>query len=131
MSLFRSVLLLVFTAVAAGPLGKVSPALANPAPSPSATRTPIPGPLLSPRALRRARLLIQMRMLQLRDERLDCVRAAILRRLPPDLRPTGSPAPALKQFGAAHATKVRGTLELESEGCEWISTRRERRSPTG
>lgn len=46
-----------------------------------------PEQLFSRRALRRARLLIQMRMLQLRDERLECVREAILRRLAPDLRP--------------------------------------------
>jgi len=43
--------------------------------------------LLSKRALRRARLLIQLRLYELRDERLECVRSAILRRLPWDLRP--------------------------------------------
>lgn len=43
--------------------------------------------LLSKRALRRARLLIQLRLYELRDERLECVRKAILRRLPRDLRP--------------------------------------------
>jgi hypothetical protein len=52
-----------------------SPAHASPAPlSPDA--------LFSRRALRRARLLIQMRVMQLRDERLDCIRAALERRLP-------------------------------------------------
>jgi hypothetical protein len=55
-------------------------------PSPAATLL-LPEELFSRRALRRARLLIQMRMLQLRDERLECVREAILRRLAPDLRP--------------------------------------------
>ena len=43
--------------------------------------------LLSKRALRRAKLLIQLRLYELRDERLECVREAILRRLPSDLRP--------------------------------------------
>lgn len=43
--------------------------------------------LLSKRALRRAKLLIQLRLYELHDERLECVRMAILRRLPWDLRP--------------------------------------------
>lgn len=43
--------------------------------------------LLSKRALRRAKLLIQLRLYELREERLLCVRSAILRRLPWDLRP--------------------------------------------
>ncbi|HEY1883443.1 MAG TPA: hypothetical protein VGG51_10435 [Candidatus Cybelea sp.] len=38
--------------------------------------------LFSRRALRRARLLIQMRVMQLRDERLECIRAVLERRLP-------------------------------------------------
>jgi hypothetical protein len=72
-------------AAAAGPSPHPSPhssAHASPAATPLT-----PEELYSRRALRRARLLIQMRMLQLRDERLECVREAILRRLPPDLRP--------------------------------------------
>jgi hypothetical protein len=61
---------------------------AHPSVHPSPAATPLsPEELFSRRALRRARLLIQLRMLQLRDERLECVREAILRRLPPDLRP--------------------------------------------
>jgi hypothetical protein len=63
---------------------------ASPAPSarPAATSPPLsPDALYSRRALRRARLLIQMRMLQFREERLECVRAALLRQLPPALRP--------------------------------------------
>lgn len=43
--------------------------------------------LLSKRALRRAKLLIQLRLYELREEHLECVRKAILRRLPRDLRP--------------------------------------------
>jgi hypothetical protein len=47
-----------------------------------------PDELYSRRALRRARFIIEMRLLELRKERLECVRQAILRNLPPDLRPT-------------------------------------------
>jgi hypothetical protein len=43
--------------------------------------------LLSKRAVRRAKLLIQLRLYELRDEHLECVRKAILRRLPWDLHP--------------------------------------------
>jgi hypothetical protein len=72
-------------ATAAGPTPHPSP---HPSAHPSPAATPLaPEELYSRRALRRARLLIQMRMLQLRDERLECVREAILRRLPADLRP--------------------------------------------
>jgi hypothetical protein len=46
-----------------------------------------PEELYTQRALRRARLIIEMRLLQFRIERLECVRLAILRNLPPDLRP--------------------------------------------
>jgi hypothetical protein len=67
----------------------------RPSPHPSTRPSPAgmplsPEQLFSRRALRRARLLIQMRMLQLRDERLECVREAILRRLAPELRPDKS-----------------------------------------
>lgn len=115
-SLF-SLLVAVFTVAAAGPLGKDSPA-----PIPAATHAPRARALLSPRALRRARLLIQLRMLELREERLDCLRAAILRRLPPDLRPTGSVASTVKQSDAARATS-------ESEDCTWVSMQRKRLKP--
>lgn len=118
MRVLSSLLLVVFTVAAGGALGK-----GVPSPRPSATGLPAPSDLLSPRALRRARLLIQLRMLQLRDERLECVRAMLLRRLPPDLRPTGSPTPAVKQSSAARASNIRGTLPLESEDCGWVSIR--------
>ena len=114
---FLPLLAAAFTILATGAPGKDAPA-----------RTPTPGRalsahvLLSPRAVRRARLLIQLRMLELREERLECLRAAILRRLPPDLRPTGSVASAVKQSGAARARS-------ESEDCTWISMRRKRRRP--
>ncbi len=61
-----------------------------------------PDELFSRRALRQARLLIQMRMLQLRDERLECVRAALRRRLPDALWPE-EPTPSR---GAADAAAV-------------------------
>jgi len=89
---------------------------------------PPAGVLFSHRALRNARLLIQMRMLELREERLECLREALLRRLPPDLaRPTatGTPNPAVKQSGALHATNFR------SEDCSWVSTLHKRRRLTG
>jgi hypothetical protein len=72
-----------------------APSLPSPHPSghPSPAAMPLsPEQLFSRRALRRARLLIQMRMLQLRDERLECAREAILRRLAPDLRPDKVPS---------------------------------------
>lgn len=52
---------------------------------PAATATPLPlspDALYSRRALRRAKLLIQMRVMELREERLECIRAALSRRLP-------------------------------------------------
>ena len=57
---------------------------------PVATASPpplSPDALYSRRALRRAKLLIQMRVMQLGEERLECIRAALLRRLPDALRP--------------------------------------------
>ncbi len=47
-----------------------------------------PEELYATRALRRARLIIELRLLEFRRERLECVRLAILRNLPPDLRPS-------------------------------------------
>jgi hypothetical protein len=49
--------------------------------------SPSPEALYSRRALRRTRLIIELRLLEFRKERLECVRRAILRNLPPDLRP--------------------------------------------
>ena len=69
-----------------------SPAAAQPPPAAQATARPSPAPLspdalFSRRALRRAKLLIQMRMFQLRNERLECLSAALVRQLPAALRP--------------------------------------------
>lgn len=57
---------------------------------PAATASPpplSPDALYSRRALRRAKLLIQMRVMQLSEERLECIRAALLRRLPNAMLP--------------------------------------------
>jgi hypothetical protein len=59
-------------------------------PLPSCTAPPkriIVDQLYSQRALRRARTLLQLRMLELRKAELDRVRQAILRRLPAGLLP--------------------------------------------
>ncbi|MBV9232599.1 MAG: hypothetical protein JO030_01040 [Candidatus Eremiobacteraeota bacterium] len=68
----------------------------NVAPSPVPSS---PAALYSRRALRRAKLIIQMEMLQLRNERLDCIRAVLLRRLPEALRPE-SPAASVERAKA-------------------------------
>lgn len=50
----------------------------------------------SARALRRARRLLELRLLELREARLDRVRSAILRRLPPDALFEGDFSASLK-----------------------------------
>jgi hypothetical protein len=70
---------IAFSAAPAKPKTRTTPA--------PALRSERVDQLLSKRALRRAKLLIQLRLYELRDERLECVRMAILRRLPWDLRP--------------------------------------------
>jgi hypothetical protein len=119
------VFLAVFSVSPLRPLEKV-----HPAPNVTPAATSAADAIFSRRALRRARLLIQMRMLQLRDERLECIRRAILRRLPPDLRPTGAPTSGLKQSGVPRAKKLRGALPSESEDCSWVSMPPKRRRPT-
>jgi len=97
---------------------------ASPAPATPADR------LYSKRALRRARLIIEMQMLELREERLECVRSAILRRLPPELRPSapGGNDAEVKQTSAPGATP--GSVFSNSEDCTWLSTQRLRRKRT-
>jgi len=87
--------------LAAGAAGSPSPAPSRPAASPSPAVIS-PDSLYSRRALRRARLLIQMRVMQLRDERLECVREALRRRLP-DALWAEVPSPSR---GAADAAAV-------------------------
>lgn len=89
--------LLLATAPAPPLLAKEAP---SPGPSPAALS---PDQLFSRRALRRARIIIQMRMLQLHDQRLECVRAALLRRLPGALLPA-PPSPTERSSAAAEAT---------------------------
>ncbi len=85
-------------------LAAASPAPAHPAVSPSPSPAPLTAAdLFSRRALRQARLIIQMRMLQLHDERLECVRAALLRRLPGALWPE-EPSPSRGTSDLAAAT---------------------------
>ncbi|MGA9944860.1 MAG: hypothetical protein WBE79_10795 [Candidatus Cybelea sp.] len=82
-----------------------APASQSPRTHPTANPTPAtlsPDEIFSRRALRRARLIIQMRMFQLRDERLECVREALLRRLPDALWPE-LPEPSRGTSGAAVA----------------------------
>lgn len=69
-------------------------------------RVTAPEELYARRALRRVRLIIEMRLLQLREERLECVRQAILRNLPPDLRPQERDA--------------EGARRLDPETCEQL-----------
>jgi hypothetical protein len=99
MSLFG----LLWILVAALPASTSSPPTTHPAASPSPAALS-PDELFSRRALRRARLLIEMRLLQLRDERLECVRQALLRRLPQALWPE-EPAPSRGTANAAEAVQ--------------------------
>lgn len=52
-----------------------------------ARRVLSPEELYSRRALQRTRTIIELRLMELRRERLECVREALLRNLPPELRP--------------------------------------------
>lgn len=90
--------LLLLLAAAPPALSAVTAERASPSPSPGVVTA---DQLFSRRALRRARILIQMRLMQLHDERLECVRAALLRGLPESLRPD-VPAP-VRDTGAAAA----------------------------
>ena len=95
--------ILIAVLLAAAPAGAGSPPPSRPTASPSPPpRTP--EELFSRRALRRARLLIQMRMLQLRDERLECVREALRRQLPDALWPE-EPSPTRGSANAAAAAE--------------------------
>jgi hypothetical protein len=114
----------LFTAVAPLPREKGTPA-------PSATpRASSADALFSRRAMRNARLLIQMRLLELREERLECVRAAILRRLPADLVPQGPTPDPAKHRNAAPGSYGRSSLS-GSEGCGWQSRAVRARALTG
>jgi hypothetical protein len=71
-----------------GPSAPAPTTAGSPPPSPSAHAADVaPAPLsadelFSRRAMRRARLLIQMRVMELREERLECIKEALRRQLP-------------------------------------------------
>lgn len=95
--------ILIAVLLGAAPAAPSSPAPSRPTASPSPAPL-TPEELFSRRALRRARLLIQMRMLQLRDERLECVREALHRQLPDALWPE-EPSPTRGSANAATAAE--------------------------
>jgi hypothetical protein len=85
----------------------LNPPSASPPPPARAAASPLPAAvspdeLFSRRALRQARLLIQMRLLQLRDERLECIREALRHELPDALWPE-VPSPSRGAAGVAEA----------------------------
>jgi hypothetical protein len=87
--------------LAAAPDSSQSPAPAHSSAS-HPPSTVSPDELFSRRALRQARILIELRLLQLRDERLECVREALRRQLPDALWPE-EPSPSRGHTGAAEA----------------------------
>jgi len=94
--------LMLAALITAGPASPAAAATARPAPSPAPGAALAPEELFSRRAMRRARLLIQMRLFQLREERLECVREALRRQLPDALWPE-EPSP---WRGAADASEA-------------------------
>ncbi len=87
--------------IVAGPASAEPVATAHPSPHPPPAALE-PDELFSRRALRRARLLIQMRLFELREERLECVREALRRRLPDALWPE-DPSPGRRAADASEA----------------------------
>lgn len=104
MMVFFALFLLLIAAASDSP--QAPNASQSPAPPRSAatlTTAPVsPDTLFSRRALRQARILIQMRILQLRDERLECVREALMRQLPDALWPE-EPSPSRGSANAVEA----------------------------
>ena len=97
-------------------LAVVPPVQATPAPGPSAHPSPrppagtlSPDELFSRRALRRAKMLIEMRVMQLREERLECIREALRHQLPDALWPE-EPSPARGAADASAAAAKCGAL---------------------
>jgi hypothetical protein len=78
------------------------------------------GRLFSQSALRRTRIIIQMKMLELRVQRLECLREMLVRRLPPDLISQGEIPDAVKH-SSAHTATTHVALGMESEDCSWLS----------
>ena len=100
-------LLALLIAAGAAPATPSPVSSGNSGPRPAATAPLTPEELFSRRALRRARLLIQMRVMQLREERLECIREALRRRLPDALWPE-VPSP---ERGAADASAAAAKCE--------------------
>lgn len=100
------ILTAVLVATAPAVAGTPAPARPTATPSPAALT---PEEVFSRRALRRARLLVQMRMLQLRDERLECIREALRRQLP-DALWQEVPSPTRGSADAATAAEQCGKL---------------------
>jgi len=94
--------LFTLLALLLAPAPSASPADRHASPAPAAAPLS-PDELFSRRALRRARLLIEMRLLEYRSDRLECVRRAILTQLPPDLRPVEPPTIRQAENPAASA----------------------------
>ena len=88
--------------IAAAPASPAPATTVQPTPRPVAGAAQAPEELFSRRAMRRARLLIQMRLFQLREEGLECIREALRRRLPDALWPE-EPSP---WRGAADASEA-------------------------
>ncbi|MBV9270301.1 MAG: hypothetical protein JO165_04350 [Candidatus Eremiobacteraeota bacterium] len=78
----RYLALIVVTSLLATPAARAAKK-AHPSP---VTTAPCAGSLYSRAAVRRARILLQLQMYELRKARLERVREAIRRNLPPDLR---------------------------------------------
>lgn len=83
---YRAALALTLAAVCALPASGMQAARRHPHHSAAAgDRRPAASALYSARALRRARIILQLKMLELRAERLERVRKALERNLPVDL----------------------------------------------
>lgn len=80
--IFRYIAASALTLAAALLLTAGSAARPRPRPRPSAA--PDPAQIYSARALRKARIILELKLLQLREERLERVRKAIERHVPVD-----------------------------------------------
>ena len=82
---YRAALALTLAAVCALPAAGMQAARRHHHSGAAAARRPASSALYSARALRRARIILQLKMLELRAERLERVRKALERNLPVDL----------------------------------------------
>lgn len=84
------------TALTSLVLAALPPPSAGAAPCTPHAQTFVSAPPYSARALRRARRILELRLLELREERLERVRSVVIRRLPPDLLFEGDFSASLK-----------------------------------